>query len=196
MCTLSEPMPPVPPSLFELWETWRLARERSAYSQIVERTYGRVLRVVRARNPDVDMSVVEDCVQTTYVKLYVTPPRLRQDSDGAAWAWLITVTNNNVWKTAKKEQRRLETLRKLHEDPKAQATALHLSVERSADLNAALARLPARERSVLKLYYLEGRTQKAIAEELHCSESTVSRHRRAAVETLRRVLGKEDEDHE
>lgn len=66
-----------------------------------------------------------------------------------------------------------------------------LEAERSDHLQAAIARLPERERAVVVLSYYEGLTLRQIGDRLEVTESRVSQIRRNAVRRLRALLAAE-----
>lgn len=72
--------------------------------------------------------------------------------------------------------------------PEADPLARYLKGEMSSQLCAAIAKLPAREARILKLYYVEEMTLKQIGELLGLAESRISQIRTAAVIELRAHL--------
>ncbi|HXE56686.1 MAG TPA: FliA/WhiG family RNA polymerase sigma factor [Gemmatimonadales bacterium] len=104
--------------------------------------------------------------------------RWRQEIDGA------TLVSLDGWVSA--DDREAGTLEETLADASADEPDAPLYQEETeASLKAAIARLPAKERTVLALYYYEELTLRQIAEVLHVTESRVSQIRTQALRRLR-----------
>jgi RNA polymerase sigma factor (sigma-70 family) len=122
----------------------------------------------------------EDVTHDVFIKLLEHLPRLRDTTDLAGW--LYRVTANTCISRLRREQSFLARLRPaVSLDPDADADAkpspetdLTAKQTTSAAL-AAFAALPARERVVLSMKVLDGKTQRDIASVLDMSEGYVSK---------------------
>jgi RNA polymerase sigma-70 factor, ECF subfamily len=122
-------------------------------------------------------SWAEDLTQDVFMKLYRELPSLtdREDLGG----WIYRVTTNAALSRLRRERSVFRTVRQLwsQQDEQAQEqadTRLELS-ERAQEAEAMLAALPPKERVVLSMKVLDGRSQREIAGLLGLSEGYVSK---------------------
>ena len=106
-------------------------------------------------------------------------------------AWLRRVVRNKCIDWLRKRRREVPVV-----DDEKLAQALRdagyekgVSAEESLELRDALARIPARNRRVIRQYYFEDLTQAEIAQMAGVSESTISRWRQEGLRCLRKILG-------
>jgi RNA polymerase sigma-70 factor (sigma-E family) len=133
-----------------------------------------------------DWHLAEDLVQTTLVKLYGAWPRIERTDRPISYArttltrcWLDE--RRRPWRRAEERSGELPDTADATVDP---ALMHHQSAVR-ADLLAALATLPRRQRAVLVLRYFAGMSIAETAAALGCSEGTVKSQTSRALEALR-----------
>ena len=116
-----------------------------------------------------DMSLAEDAVQETFLKVYRSLPQFGGGCSVQTW------------------------IMKIGELPIPAEE--NLQPEESGDLGRAILELPVKYKDVILLYYYQDMNQDEIAEVLQVSAPTVSRRLKRAQEKLRDVLkgGREDE---
>jgi RNA polymerase sigma-70 factor (ECF subfamily) len=126
----------------------------------------------------------EDLTHDVFVRLMEHLDELDPDDLGA---WLYTVTANLAFTRIRGEQSTLARLVRFFSPPPAQPPPDE-TLERDDEARAALealGRLPARERVVMSMKYLEGRSQQEIAESLSLSKGYVSKIVDRATQRLR-----------
>ena len=139
-----------------------------------------------------DMSLAEDAVQETFLKVYKSLRQFRDDCSMKTWIMKIGVnTCKDMLRSAwfRHHDRRIvpeELQVPAEENPFA---------EENNDLGQAILKLPVKYKDVILLYYYQDMNQDEIAEILQTSASTISRRLKRAQEKLRDVLkgGREDE---
>lgn len=178
---------PVPRDEAELVE-WIESGDLAALDLLVERyasgLTGYLERIVG------DASLAEDLVHDTFVRVYERPEGLREL--GSLGAWLFRIGRNLALDRIRRRTRR-ERLRRLW-GPAGAATpppspSQRLEEREAADaLEAALAELPERFRSVYLLREVEGLSYDQIGRILGCSVKTVSSRLNRARARLRDEL--------
>jgi RNA polymerase sigma-70 factor (sigma-E family) len=133
-----------------------------------------------------DWHLAEDLVQTTLVKLYDAWPRIERTDRPVSYArttltrcWLDE--RRRPWRRAEERSGELPDTADAAVDP---ALVHHQSAVR-ADLLAALATLPRRQRAVLVLRYFAGMSVTETATALGCSDGTVKSQTSRALGALR-----------
>ncbi len=140
--------------------------EREAFGVLVER-YQRMVEAV-AYSATGQRALVDDIVQDTFVTAWHTIDRLRDLARVRAWLCSIA---RNIARNARRRQRREAPL---HDIGLAQTPFDDLSDrERGRDIATALARLPARYREPLVLFYYEHCTVKEVADALAVGEAAI-----------------------
>ncbi|GGT04357.1 SigE family RNA polymerase sigma factor [Streptomyces chromofuscus] len=124
----------------------------------------------------------EDLVQAALAKAYVKWERVRRTEDPDAYVWRIMI-NINVDRLRRMKVREWLTTR--FPEPEA-PDHMEAFAERSAILDA-LARLPAKQRAVAVLRYLEDRSESEVARLLGTSVGTVRSHAARALKRLREL---------
>ena len=163
-----------PPTDQALLTTYSARGDGEAFAELARRhqgmVYGLCLAITR------DRSEAEDCCQEVFLELARQARRIR----GAVAAWLYTVAKRMALRRAGA--------------PRAQAldhepAVLHAPARELVEaVDAALARLDARTRTVLILRYVEDRSQEAIAAELGVHQTTVSRLLATGSERLKKYV--------
>jgi RNA polymerase sigma factor (sigma-70 family) len=161
---------------------------RDAFAEIVrrhtDRVYAACLRLLG------DPHLAEDAVQATFLVLVRKARRIRP---GAVLAdWLFWTARHCA-----QEIRRAGRRRAAHEREAAMSRSREgtpagpdAGGELRAQLDLALAALPASQRQAAVLHYFYGRTQQEIAREVGCPRTTVTRRISSALEKLRRGLSR------
>ena len=160
----------------------------ACYAVHRRRVYGWCLRLGGG-----DTSFAEDVTHDVFVKLLVRLPHLDAQDDLGGWLYRVAV--NAALRRLRREQSFWKRFLASHDDASPQPSPAEL-VERSEDAAAALLalrELPARERIVLGLKLIDGKSQREIAELLSMSEGYVSKLCARAWVRLR-AAGWEDDD--
>jgi RNA polymerase sigma-70 factor (ECF subfamily) len=126
----------------------------------------------------------EDCAQEVFVRIWRKASLYDRDR-GSAPAWLLTVAR----RTALNFRGRREV--SLLEEPVDEASAVEAPDVDRFWVEAALERLPDRERRVLELAYFHDLTQSAIAAELRVPLGSVKSWTRRGLHRLATLLGEE-----
>ena len=139
-----------------------------------------------------DMSLAEDAVQDTFLKVYKNLDRFREGCSLKTWIMKIGVnTCRDMLRSAWLSRRNRSV------DPESLQIAAEESGkdEEAEELGQALLKLPVRYKDVILLYYYQDMNLAEVAEALHTSASTVSRRLKHAQDILRNELkgGWEDE---
>lgn len=158
-----------------------LAGDRALYAELVRRHQRMVLAM--AWQTLGDYHAAEDAAQDAFVAAYENLGALRDP--GSFGAWVLKIARREAIRVA---QRR-GTVQAIDAavDPPASdnATPLDEDLQR---LLAAVAKLPAHERVVVVLHYLEGHNVQTIAEMTGRPLGTVTKQLSRAVQRLRRIL--------
>jgi RNA polymerase sigma-70 factor (ECF subfamily) len=143
-----------------------------------------------------DPGEVDDAVQDAFLKAFVHLPSFREELFFELWFTRILVNccldrlkvrnRRGRWLVPTSDDDRVRAERQPAVEPSPE-TAL-LRRERRAGLEAAIDRLPARQRSVVILSHLEGHSTREVAGMLDLKEATVRVHLFRAVRSLRRLL--------
>ena len=119
----------------------------------------------------------EDLTHDVFLKLFEVLPNLRDTGDLAGW--LYRVTANLAIERLRREQSIFAKVARLYragrEETQTSAETVVFAREEAKAAAAALAGLPGRERVVLAMRVLDGKSQREIARELSLSEGYVSK---------------------
>ena len=124
-----------------------------------------------------DWHIAEDVVQVSFVKLYGAWPRVR-DGGLDAYARKIVVNESLGWLRRRKPESLTGTVPERSD----------LASETPLDLGTALGLLPAQQRAVVALRYLDDLSVADTARALGIAEGTVKSQTSRALDTLRRHL--------
>jgi RNA polymerase sigma-70 factor (ECF subfamily) len=160
-----------------------LLRETAAGSEAafeeLRRRYGRAVdRVCRSiARPD-----REDCAQEIFARIW-RKASLFDPSRGSAAAWLLTLARNTAinFRSGRPEPAELP----------AEASAVDPPDIEAFWLDAALERLPERERTVIELAYYDDMSESAIAAELRVALGSVKSWKRRGLNRLATLLGED-----
>jgi RNA polymerase sigma-70 factor, ECF subfamily len=161
--------------------------ERERFAHFFRAEYDRVVRVVAFIVHD--RGRAEEIAQDAFVKAFDRWRQVGQYTNPDAWVRRVAV--RMAVRFARRERIR----------PQLEAAAAPSPIggaDASPDVLGAMELLPARQRAVVTLFYLEDRSVDDIAGILRCSSSTVKVHLHRARRTLASVVGEEvrrDADH-
>jgi RNA polymerase sigma-70 factor (ECF subfamily) len=155
------------------------AGSESAFAELRGRYGAAVARVCRA----VGGCEAEDCQQEVFARIW-GKAALFDPTRGSAAAWLLTLAR----RAALNARARGRLPRTVAEPPRDAAGPDALE---SFWLDAALARLPERERAVIELAYYEDLSESMIAKRLQVPLGSVKSRRRRGLNRLAVLLGEE-----
>lgn len=154
------------------------AGNEAAFEEL-RRRYGRAVdRVCRSiACPD-----REDCAQEIFARIW-RKASLFDPSRGSPAAWLLTLARNTAinFHSARPEPPELP----------AEASAVDAPDAEAFWLDAALERLPERERTVIELAYYDDLSERAIAAELRVALGSVKSWKRRGLNRLATLLGED-----
>jgi RNA polymerase sigma-70 factor (ECF subfamily) len=154
------------------------------YDRYGRTAYGLALRVLR------DPALAEDAVQDAFVTLWRSARRFVPERARAS-TWLLTLVHRRAVDIVRREERRrtepIESAPEPASETGAEADAL-LGFERDR-VQAALARLPDRQREALELAYFGGFTQAELADRLGEPLGTIKSRMFTGLRTLAGLLG-------
>jgi RNA polymerase sigma factor (sigma-70 family) len=152
------------------------------YDRYGHTAYGLALRVVR------DPGLAEDVVQEAFLSLWRTAARFVPERARAA-TWILTLVHRRAVDLVRREDRRraepIESAPEAADAAAAEAPWLQLERER---VQAALARLPDRQREAIELAYYGGFTQAELADRLGEPLGTIKSRMFAGLARLSELL--------
>ena len=174
-------------------------REEAAerFGAIIDRQQRRAARI--AYHYLRDPAEVDEVVQDAFLKAFLHLPSFREDLFFELWFTRILV--NACLDRLKVKARRARWLVPIDarqnqatkgppsSEPSPEATLL--AKERRAHLEAAIDRLPTRQRTAVILCYLEGRSTREVSAVMGLNQSTVRVHVFRAMRKLRGLLGRD-----
>jgi RNA polymerase sigma-70 factor (ECF subfamily) len=163
--------------------------DAEAYAGIVERHNVSIQK--QMRNFTRDAAMAEELAQDVFVEAYLGLSKFRGDAPFRHWlARIATLTGYKFWKTREKEKKKV-SLSDAYE-PEAKEEAAQGDPEEAAKiLFELLATLPADDRMVMTLMYLEHLGQDAIAERMGWTRVMVAVRIYRAKQKLRKLGEKE-----
>jgi RNA polymerase sigma factor (sigma-70 family) len=165
-----------------------VAEFETAYRAYRQRVYRWALRFSAGNG-----AAAEDLVQDAFTKLLQAMPNLKDPDDLAGW--LYRVTANLAMYRLRRENRFLKRLARLFSVERGveRPDEVFSLDEQAAAVLGLIRALPPRERVVLSMRYLDGKSGREIARSLRVSEGYVSKLLARAVERVR-AQGWEVED--
>lgn len=157
------------------------------YDLLSARVFGAISRVLR------DPAMSEEVAQEVFVELWRTAARFDAER-GSVTAWAVTIARRRAVDRVRREQSQRDRVNKLGEQPvesdegPADAVAMSMEVTR---VRAAVSTLPADQREVIDLSFLQGMAHTDIAERLGLPLGTVKGRARGGLKKLRDLLGGE-----
>ncbi|HEY1777607.1 MAG TPA: sigma-70 family RNA polymerase sigma factor [Solirubrobacteraceae bacterium] len=146
------------------------------FQELLELHSEAVWRALRAM---IGAQAAEDCFQETFLAALRAYPRLRPDSSPRAW--LLTIAHNKAIDHLRRTRRREQ---ELDDD----AGAYEQPPGPDAEIWAAVAALPQRQRAAVALRYVGDLSHREIAAAIGCSEEASRRSLHEGLATLRRQL--------
>ncbi len=169
--------------LDRLFDRFRRRGDVRALGEVFDRTAPELLRV--ATSLERDLGEAEDLLQATF--LTAIERAERYDANRRLVPWLLGILVNHAHEARRRRAREMDPERlerRAASDPREEAEA----VELSEALEAALARLSARDRRVLEPYLREGRPAVEIARAQGIAPGTVRMQIHRSLDRLRKAL--------
>ena len=147
------------------------------------------LRRFLARHRGVSASDIDDVAQEVFLRLLRYKPE-EHVLDPKSYLYKMAANVASEWsmRARARHPHASNWLDELSDD--ANPVEAVYSIQRNATINAALARLPARSREVLRLRFGEGLTDEGVAERLRLSQRVVRRDLATAYVRLRALLSR------
>lgn len=153
---------------------------------LYEASYARLVRTLTLVADDRHQA--EEAVQEAFARLIGRWPQISNYEDPEAWVRSVAFGRlSNIMRKSRNGRRALERLGRPNVASPPSADA--------ADIEAALRRLPMRQRQVVVLHYLVGLDLPAISRELNTPIGTVKSRLSRAREALRPLLTEEEQSH-
>jgi RNA polymerase sigma-70 factor (ECF subfamily) len=181
----------------QLLATGQRVRAAERFGEIIDRQQRRAARI--AYHYLRDPAEVDEVVQDAFLKAFLHLPSFREDLFFELWFTRILVNASLDRLKARNRRTRWLVQQEPHEGMADTGPASHdpspearlLAKERRAQLEAAVDRLPTRQRTAVILIHFEGKTTREVSLVMGLNESTVRVHLFRAVRTLRGVLNRE-----
>jgi RNA polymerase sigma-70 factor (ECF subfamily) len=169
------------------------ARDKAAFAELYDRfsgpLYATALRIVR------DAGEAQDIVQDAFVTVWDKAPTFDLGR-GTAFSWVVTLVRNRAIDRVRSRRRRAELLAESAPDdlgydekpPAASGSEVAAAGDDARVVRAAVATLPAEQRTALELAFFGGMTQEQIAEKLREPLGTVKARIRRGLLKLRDAL--------
>jgi len=129
----------------------------------------------------------EDLAQETFLRAYEQIGTFRGTAKFSTWLYRIAVNICLNWRQSEKRRFQLHA-RAAEEFSTQHAPAGNATEDKSSDVQAALLKLPAKQRATIVLTIYDGLNHAEAAHVLGCSETTVSWRIFAAKRKLKRLL--------
>jgi RNA polymerase sigma-70 factor (ECF subfamily) len=152
--------------------------DRTAYADLVRRHYNHVFLVCLGVLGNVHDA--EDAAQDAMLKGFERIGQLREGSQFGGW--VVTIARNLSINVVRRRQAAERAVGDRQRTERQRSTSGH------EDLQHAIARLPWDLRLPLVMYYLDGRSVKAVAEKLEISTSGVYLKLRTAIKELHDIM--------
>lgn len=156
------------------------------YDLTAPAVFGIVLRVLR------DRAQAEEVTQEVYVDAWRNATRF-DSAFGAAAGWLNTIAHRKAVDRVRSVERSTARDQRHHElEPQRsddEVSELVVARDESRRVHDALEQLPENQRTVVRLAYFEGRSQREVAEHLQIPLGTAKTRIRDALKRLRTHLG-------
>jgi RNA polymerase sigma factor (sigma-70 family) len=178
-------LPPLDPDALLLQRVARGDQDAVAelYDRHARRAYGLALRVTA------DPTLAEDAVQEAFCAIWRRATSFHP-SRGSASSWVLALVHHKAVDVVRREQARRRPLRPEELDAPEPVTPEQqvLASDEGQRARLALARLPEEQQRLLSLLYLDGLTQREVADLLAVPLGTVKSRTHVAMGALRRAL--------
>ncbi|MDQ7028096.1 MAG: sigma-70 family RNA polymerase sigma factor [Anaerolineae bacterium] len=160
---------------------------RAGFDELVRRFRGMAFKQAYQMLGDVQMA--EDAVQEAFLTAYLHIEKLRDPQAFPAWLRRIVMTQSH--RMIRGKQPHLETLETRLDlaTEKPSPESILEEREMQSHLQSAIDALPEKERAVTEGFYIQGESQKEIAERLQVPLTTVKKRLQYAREHLRLLVG-------
>jgi RNA polymerase sigma-70 factor (ECF subfamily) len=166
------------------------AGERIAFDQLVRRHQKGVWYLVRRYvKRDADAS---DVTQQAFVRAFKGLVAFRGSATVRSWLYRIAINCSLTWLRDHRREEPTEIAEDALVSEQPSETARLLGGERGAQLRAAIAELPPKQKLVLELRVFDDLSFKEVAELADCTENTAKVNFHYAVKRLRDILGSSD----
>ena len=131
----------------------------------------------------------EDIVQDTFVKVYLHSSKLQNNNGFKAWMMRILV--RTAWRASKKKNREFpdeEAVSRMEDRTDSSSLDKVMQHEETKRLSAVVKSLPAKQRTVVVLYYYNGLNVGEIAKTLGIMEGTVKSRLHTARRSMKKAL--------
>jgi RNA polymerase sigma-70 factor (ECF subfamily) len=161
--------------------------ERIAFDQLVRRHQKGVWYLVRRYvKRDADAS---DVTQQAFVRAFKGLVAFRGSATVRSWLYRIAINCSLTWLRDHRREEPTEIAEDALVSEQPSSTARLLGGERGAQLRAAIAQLPPKQKLVLELRVFDDLSFKEVAELADCTENTAKVNFHYAVKRLRDILG-------
>ena len=161
-----------------------LGDDRRAFGTLVE-AYQNEIRRFFLNLTFGDASLSDDLAQETFIKAYTSIRSFKGLSKFSTWLYRIAYNEFYSYSRKQKEERLLEGT---PEEPDEPLGSYEESSNSKLDINTALQRLNATERTIVTLYYLQDVPIKKITEITDIPEGTIKSHLSRARTKMAQVL--------
>ena len=155
--------------------------DREAYGQVVSATQNLVTSI--AFGILRDLAASEDVAQDVFIAAWTRLGTLRNPK--ALRSWLRTATHNRCRDELRKRAAHRRTVRAVAAEPRPEPRVIGIADAQDIALAEGLETLSAADREILALFYREGSSIRAVAEQLDVAEATVRKRLSRARERLR-----------
>ena len=158
-----------------------LMSSEDEFEQFFRANYEAVLNVLVLTTGDRERAT--DATQEAFIRAYAKWSRIRRYDSPSAWVRRVAINaSHDSFRSERRRQRREQTV---PTEPLGSQTDRYSSDSSASDL---LGTLPARQREVATLFYVEDRSVAEIATILGLTEGTVKYHLAHARDGLRKLL--------
>lgn len=179
---------PDPTALMERVQHGDRAAFSDLYDALAPQVFGVIKRVLR------DPAMSEEVTQEVFVEVWTTAARF-DSSRAKVSTWVITMARRRAVDRVRREQSQRNRLAELQQQPidtPVQPDAIVASSLDSAAVSSALGQLPADQRDVIQLAFIDGLAHGAIAERLGIPLGTVKGRIRGGLKRLRSIMDVEE----
>ena len=161
-------------------------RSQDAFASLVHR-YVHLVYASALRQTG-DSHQADDVTQVVFIDLARNAHTIRRDA--VLSAWLVTAVRYRVSKDRRSQARRREHERKAARMPRSTDSQHNDWRQIAAELDQAVAQLPARNRDALLVRYFEGKTMAEVAQRLGISEDAAKQRVSRAIGQLRKLFAR------
>lgn len=159
------------------------AGDAAAFEELV-RQHQRMIHALTFRMTG-SLADAEDLAQESFLRAWEQLGTFRRSAKFSTWLYRIAVNTSLNWKQS--EARRFQLHSRAAEEFSAQQAG-EISTAQSNEVQAALLKLPAKQRAAIVLTIYDGLNHAEAAQILNCSETTVSWRVFAAKRKLKKLL--------